>query len=100
MGETMKVEKLIDIISKLSSYEDDELTIYVVEPWTCDSNAIIAQEPEEGGIPPEAKGIEATYFIEIFIAIDVLEGWKANVKREIPLREQCERLIYYAIYDA
>jgi len=95
----MKTEKLIDIVSKLSSYEDDEQTIYVVEPWACESTAIIAQEPEEGGVPPEAEAIGATYFIEIFIARDFLGDWIDYEEREISLQEQCEVLVHYAIHD-
>jgi len=68
------VRKLIDIIGSLASF-DDELTIYATEPWTENSNALVALEPEEGGLPPEVANADMKYFLEIFTANEVVEGF-------------------------
>jgi hypothetical protein len=49
-----QVRKISDIIENLATF-GDEGTIYACEPWTENSNAIVAQEPDEGGLPPEAE---------------------------------------------
>lgn len=95
----MGATKLIDVVANLGSY-DSELTIYASKPWTCDSVAIVAHEPDRGGVPPEAESSGAEYFIEVFVAKEFLEGWIASEGRPTSAREQCERLIQYAIYDA
>lgn len=95
----MNAMKLVDIVGDLSSY-DDELTIYAKEPWTCDSEAILAREPDSGGVPQEAAAIGATYFVELFVAKEFLEGWRDSEQRAVSSREQCERLIHYAVHDA
>ena len=95
----MSTAKLIDVVANLASYDAD-LTIYVKKPWTCESQAIVAQEPDEGGLPAEAKANGYAYFIEVFNASDFLKGWTTNVARTASTREQCIRLIHYAINDA
>ncbi|YCI28643.1 hypothetical protein M1E08_17425 [Erwinia sp. PK3-005] len=47
---------------------DDESTIYVEQPWSPDSIALVAVEPEESGIPNEVAKINAEYFLEVFLA--------------------------------
>jgi hypothetical protein len=91
--------KLIDVVTNLASFDED-LTIYAARPWTCDSHALVAREPAAGGLPLEAKTADLNYFIEVLIAKEFLSGWAENEKRTIPPREQCDRLIHYAIYDA
>jgi hypothetical protein len=95
----MSTTKLIDVVANLDSYDAD-LTIYAVKPWTCDSEVIVAREPEQGGVPHEAESCNAEYFIEVFVAKEFLEGWVASEARPTSVREQCERLIHYAVYDA
>jgi hypothetical protein len=95
----MNVLKLIDVVAQLVSY-DPELTIYAAKPWTCDSEAVVAREPEDGGLPPEAAARRCEYFIEVFVAKEFLEGWIAVEGRSTSAREQCDRLIHYAVYDA
>jgi len=69
-------------------------------PWTCDSEAIVAHEPEEGGLPPEAEAVGAVYFLEVFIARDFLEDWVSAECREVSDWEKCERLIQFALCNA
>ena len=95
----MTPQKLIDVVANLASF-DRELTIYATKPWSPDSATVVAREPDEGGAPNEAKAIGAKYFIEIFIAKDVLDGSIAMEGRAMSIPEQCDRLIHYATYDA
>jgi len=90
---------LLDVVANLGAH-DPESTIYVAKPWTCDSPAIVAREPDQGDSPLEAESCNAEYFIEVFVAKDFLEGWIAAENRYTSTREQCERLIHYAVYDA
>jgi hypothetical protein len=91
--------KLPQVVATLHDF-DDEDTIYATEPWTEDSDALVMREPEAGGIPQSAAEKGMTYFMEIFIATEFLDGWQANEKRELSLEERCSRLIHYAKYDA
>lgn len=94
--------KILDIVADLAA-QDGELTIYAKEPWSCESEAELAREPDAGGLPPEAAAIGATYFIEVFIANEFLKGWRgwrASQNQSATAKEQSERLIQYAINDA
>lgn len=91
--------KLVDIVGNLSTY-GAELTIYAAEPWTYNAAAVVAGEPDTGGLPPEAAAIGASYFIEVFVAREFLEGWQQNEHPSATAQEQCERLIHYAVHDA
>ena len=90
---------LIDVINKLDSFDDDD-NIYVKRPWKPESESIVAIDPDTGGIPIDAKKINAEYFLEIFIAAEFLEGWLLNVAQKQSAEEQCLRLIKYAENDA
>jgi len=94
----MSTLKLIDVVTNLKSYDED-LTLYVTKPWTYDSEAVLALEPDQGGLPDEAKSHGAEYFIEVFVATDFLDGYIENSGPK-SAQEQCERLIYYALHDS
>jgi hypothetical protein len=87
------------VVAVLETYDAD-LTVYAVEPWTCDAVAVVAREPGQGGVPAEAAAVSARYFIEVFIAREFLEGWCDAAGRATTARERCERLITYAVTDA
>jgi hypothetical protein len=99
LGRIEIMNKLLDIVRLLPSLDSD-LTIYAVKPWTCESTAVVAPEPDDGGVPSEAQRNGAVYFIEVFIATEFLEGWLESEGRKASAREQCERLIQYAVNDA
>ncbi|MGO8919869.1 MAG: hypothetical protein ACLQJR_28550 [Stellaceae bacterium] len=86
---------LLDVTQNLMTLDRD-LTIYAAEPWTPESAAILDEQDERPGYSLDPKG-DKTYFIEVFIAQDFLKEW---VEEGRPAREMCERLIYYATYDA
>jgi len=91
--------KLMDVVGRLSDFDEDD-TIYVSEPWTENSNAMVATEPDEGLVPAKAAKAGLTYFIEIFIAIEFTEAWVASQEEKPSLSAICQRLIEYAINDA
>lgn len=95
-----KITKLLDIVGRLSDF-DEEDTIYVSEPWTEDSYAMVATAPDDSIVPPKAAAEAGlTYFIEIFIAIEFTEAWVASQEEKPSLSAICQRLIEYATYDA
>ncbi|MBR1121476.1 hypothetical protein JQ628_08140 [Bradyrhizobium lablabi] len=91
--------RLGDIVTSLSKFDRSD-TIYAAEPWTEDSSALVAYEPESGGLPREAAEAGMKYFLEVDIASEVLEDWIASLQDEPSASATCERLIEYAINDA
>jgi hypothetical protein len=88
--------KLIDVVGALVSF-DRQNTIYASESWTPDCEATVA--PESAMPPVKLERLKMKYFLEVFIARDVLDDWTVSVESPL-LRESCARLIHYAIYDA
>lgn len=89
--------KLIEVIRELEKQES-EATIYAEKPWSEDSEAVVAFEPDAGGLPKEAENL--SYFLEVFVARDFLEDWMPVMESSPTVQEQCKRLVEYAINDA
>lgn len=96
MGQQMT---LIEVVTLLAQQSDAE-TIYAAPPWRRDSAAIVAEELEDGGLPVEAQLHGMTYFLEVVVAKDFLEGWVQTRSTPPTVEEMCERLIGYAVHDA
>lgn len=94
-----QVVRLADIAERLSEFDSND-TIYASEPWTAASDAIVAPEPETGGLPAEAAEGGMKYFLEVSIASDFVVHWAASLKEEPNSSAVCQRLIAYAINDA
>ncbi|ESX85950.1 hypothetical protein X754_29040 [Mesorhizobium sp. LNJC403B00] len=94
-----QVGRLIDIVARLSEFDEYD-TIYASEPWTEDSDAMVATGLDTGRSPPEAVEAGLEYFLEIHICREVIEGWLASIKEKPSLAGVCQRLIEYAINDA
>lgn len=90
---------LRDVITKLGAFDEADTT-YLSEPWVEGSTAVVAREPDGGGLPPEAKALGLSYFIEVEIARNFLDDWIATLPDSPTVGERCERLIQYAINDA
>ena len=76
MGQAMR---LGDVIDNLPEFDSEE-TIYAWEPWTAESETIVAREPAHVGLPQEVLLARMKYFLEISIAKDLWEtgvfvGW-------------------------
>lgn len=96
MGSTVTLTQILSRLDSLSELS----TIYVAEPWSGDSVAIIAEEPDCGGLPPEAQALGLKYFLEVSVARDFLEGWFSTLTERPPSDAICKRLVSYAITDA
>ena len=98
-----QIVKLIELVERLAEL-DDEYFIFACEPWTEDSDAMVAREDPDRkpfGIPLEAAEAGMAYFLEVFIARDeVLEGWIASLDEKPTSAAICQRLIQYATYEA
>jgi hypothetical protein len=90
---------LIEIIRSLNSFNSEGI-ICAKKPWTESSPAIVVVEPQARQLPEEAEKLGLDYFLDVFIARDFLEDWKANLDVEPTLQEKCSRLIQYAATDA
>jgi hypothetical protein len=90
---------LAEAVGRLSEFDADD-TIYAAEPWTVDSNVIVAAEPPSGGLPDEAAEHGLKYFLEISVASDFLEDWKNSLRDNPTTPAICQRLIAYAVNDA
>ena len=96
MGQAMR---LVDVIDKLPEF-DSEDTIYALEPWTAESEAIVTREPAHGGLPQEALHAGMKYFLEISIAKDFVSDWGTSSGGQPDAWTVCQRVIEYAINDA
>lgn len=94
-----QVVRLGDVIDELPEF-DSEDTIYAAEPWTEQSEAMVAREPEAGGLPSEVSDAGMKYFLEVSIAQDFVEDWLASLEKRPTPSAVCQRLIDYAINDA
>ena len=94
-----KVRRLGDLLKRLASLDQDS-TIYAAEPWTSESAAVVAMEPESGGLPKIAASQGLKYFMEVYIAHDFLEDWESTLAEKPTDQERCDRIIRYAIDDA
>ena len=93
------IMSLIETVHRLDSF-DQESTIYVSEPWTESSTALVILEPESRALPKGAENLGLKYFLEVFVAREFLDGWIAHLEREPTTVEKTARLIQYAINDA
>lgn len=93
MGSGMKLQELL---RGRRDWSEDE-TIYVVEPWSADADALLSRETPDTTGPIVQSGEIYSYFLEGFIARDFLEdlGTPDDVGEAA-----CDRLIRYAIDDA
>jgi hypothetical protein len=88
---------LLEAVRDLASF-DNAGTIYAAEPFTENSDVIVTAEPESRALSKEAEERGLKYFLEVFIARDVLEDWVTDTEPTLP--EKCARIIEYAITDA
>jgi hypothetical protein len=89
---------LLEITEKLGEL-NREHTIYAAKPWSTNSAAVVAEEPQHG-LPGAAAEQGMSYFLEVFIARDFLDDWQATSPKKFSVQERCQRLIDYAINDA
>ncbi len=94
--------KLGDVVAHLETY-DDETTIYAARHpgWSVSSPAMVLRALPDGSVPPEAASSGLEYFLDVFVAKDVLEHWcEATGEDYLSTDEKCRIVIHYATHDA
>jgi hypothetical protein len=86
--------QLIELLEGASAWTDDDTTIYVTRPWSCDADAVLVSPAPATTEPVERNGKPYDYFLETFIAREVIEGLAGSTD------QRCQRLIDYAENDA
>lgn len=79
---------------------NEQLTIYASLPWHELSHAIVAPEPPNGDLPPEAMQDGLSYFLEVEVARAIAEDWQQTPNSAEGSVALCRRLIHYATFDA
>ncbi|HEX8483820.1 hypothetical protein [Sphingomonas sp.] len=93
--------RLIDLLQSTSEWQDDDATIYVAQPWSGDSDAVIIKSAPDTTEPVKHGEISYSYFLEAFIARDFIKDYAASGEGASATEsERCERLIRYAEDDA
>lgn len=92
--------QLVELLKSLAEW-DDEQTIYVAQPWSCKASAMLLIPSNDTTEPVVAGPITYEYFLELFIAKQVLEDFTACSEGASATEwQRCERLIRYARDDA
>ena len=99
LGSLGVIVTLEDTTRRLAEF-DESHTIYAAHPWQASSPTVVVPEPDDGSVPVEAQRQGYRYFLEVSIASEFLEGWRASLGREPSVAETCSRLIQYAENDA
>ena len=86
---------LQEIVRRLDHF-DRGMTIYAAYPWQSSSNALVARARDDGRAPEEAVVAGCAYFLEVFMALGVLQGLTGSRGLEPNEAERCARLIEYA----
>jgi len=93
--------RLIKLLEQAAQWEGDAGTIYVERPWSSNAEAIIIEPAPDTTDAVGQGGKTYDYFLETFIAQEVLIGLMASLEGTSASSDQiCERLISYAVNDA
>jgi hypothetical protein len=86
-----------DVVDRLDSF-DDEDTIFAEEA-TPSAAAVVAREPDDGTLPPDAVGLR--YFLEVNLAKDAVRVWREWRGGATPtLNDKLAAVIHYAVNDS
>jgi len=86
---------LIDIVRRIDALDEEEV-IFARQPWSSDSEAAVFRLTMDNKIPEEPIRMGLKYFLEVSVALELLD----SPLREASFKDQCERIIQYAINDA
>lgn len=90
---------LLEVVRRLEEF-DEEGVIHAKEPWHSGAEAVVVPDCEDEAAVVEAERQGFAYFLEVEIAREFLEGWADDFKTSPQVQEICDRVIYYATYDA
>ena len=94
---------LREIVQSLETFsrEDAIYAQYIDGEWTSVSEAVVAEESEDGSLTQFIQGMEFRYVLPVFLALEVIEVWRTWSNQSNPsLEEKVRAIIYYAKYDA
>jgi hypothetical protein len=92
--------KLIELLQQSDEWEE-EATIFVARPWSCDAEAILVSPAPDTTAPVERNGTSFAYFLETFLAREFSEEYAASDEgASSSAEERCQRLNTYAEDDA
>lgn len=92
---------LIELLQSASTWNDDDASIYLAHPWSCEADAIVIQPAPDTTEPVQRDATSYSYFLETLIARDFIESYATSAEgASATTRERCERLIRYAEDDA
>lgn len=91
---------LAEVLTKLDDLDDDLTIFTAISPYaSADTTAVVARELDDGSVPGEAAGMG--YFLEVSVAKDVVEVWKAwRPDRNPSARQLVEAVVHYAVHGA
>jgi hypothetical protein len=85
--------RLSDVVLKLKTAKRDEI-ICARRPWVPDTDCMLVAATEQLGVPSDVKSAGFDYFLEVHVALEVLEAIGKHKGKEVEL------LIHYATFDA
>jgi len=88
--------RLINVVAQLSEL-DDELCIFVRQPWGREADAVLMRLSDDFSVPAEIKDTGFSYFLEVSVALEILEQF---LLRSPSLEQITDSVIYYAENDA
>ncbi|HEV8606744.1 MAG TPA: hypothetical protein VGQ99_15320 [Tepidisphaeraceae bacterium] len=91
---------LKDVVARIDDLTDEDVICAKwISDWTLESFAYVTRIPEFTDL--RTLGPIPDYFLEVFIAREILENWSVlRGGRKPTLDEKCEALIYFAKNDA
>ena len=87
---------LAEAIARIDQLDEDS-TILVRTPWAPDAEALVAPLTDGCVIPAEVSQAGYSYFLEVSVAREVLEGFPAL---DAVLEKRVRLLQHYAEFDA
>lgn len=89
----MKLKEVLDLVNELS----EDQVFFARRPWSQESEAEIGLLDADFRVPVNVTGRGFEYFLDVSVALEVLEVLKG---RECTAEQRRELLIFYAENDA
>jgi hypothetical protein len=88
---------LLDIVAKLDSLPEDVM-ICAKRPWGPSAEAWVGPPGDNFGVPPHVRSAGYEYFLEVFVANEVLEVLKESAQQSVEAKLRL--LLFYAENDS
>src|SRR5690242_15871104 len=96
--EIWEIMNLRTVISTIETFDSD-FTIYIEggRDWSLESQALVAARVEDGAVPKLVADQGYEYFLEVYIAVEVIDVWKQwHGGTEPSVDQKCAAVIHYA----